>query len=216
MTVKLNWHRTREQPYWCSLKGKDGRLISLELWPRRPEPLLCRVCQHPPTDHERPFVRGRVGTFDSTKTPCNYGNAGVHCGCPDWIPPARRLWDIDIVTEVRFRGLVAITNGEHKTRSTKRAAWRGEKVKSGTTTSMVMLYAMPLGSLLAVARSGLPLTLKPTKRRYAHGQAVIGADELGRLAVAVDAALEAGEWSIESETPGPGLPAAVAQMEAFR
>ncbi len=197
--MKLNWHRTTESPSWCSLKADDGRIIALEFWFYRAEPVKCSTCLHSIERHE--------------VLPSQHCTSAA-CDCRQFIPGTNPRFPVRLTTEVRFRGLVIIENGGNA-RSVARAAWRGAKVKPGKTTSMVRLHAMPLGSLLAVAQAGLSLELKPRKK-YAHGRAIIGARELTRLSVATDLALEAGEWNIDSETTSPGLPAAVAQLEAFR
>lgn len=202
--VILNWHRTTQALYWCALKADDGRVISLEFWHRHPVPVKCSTCGHSIEKHGSGIDSGRGSTS------CNH-YSGAYCSCLEFIPGTNPRYPVELTTEVRFRGLVRIKNGQ----GTSRTRRRGREVRAGTTTSSVMLYAMPLGSLLSVARAGLPLLLRPTKRRYAHGMAVLGAEQLAALSVAVDASLVSSDWVVETEDPSPGLPPASAQMEAF-
>ncbi len=163
--------------YWCSLHAEDERSIKLEFW--RKAAYLCARC--------------------GTLAAAHHGRA---MGCQTFLSPLVT----NLMTEVRFRGLVQIQKGNR----TRHGFWRGPNARA--TTSLVRLHAMPLGALLEVARLGLPLELMPTRAKYKNGAAMLPATELSALAVAVDMALEREEWAVPDGFR-PGLPPASAQRD---
>lgn len=190
---QLDWLGDR----FCQLATSDGRTVDLRFWNRFKyrHPPLCLSCDHPHSEHEfaSPFTPDAMSR-------CCYGNAGIHCNCSGWEQPPRP--GLTLETELRFYGLVRVKNGDGK--GGRRARWKLAVVRGGFTVTRVCLYSMPFGSLLQCVGNGADLRLTPPRKHLRHGGAVLPGAELGRLAVAIDIALERGDWAPEvGSRPSP-------------
>lgn len=106
----------------------------------------------------------------------------------------------DLTAEVRFHALVRIENGRGR-----RPSRRNTKKREGFTMSRVRIYATTLGGLIRCAHAGVDLHLVPSAKVHKHGRAVLSAAELGRLAVALDVAIERGEFMMKADSAAPML-----------
>lgn len=187
--IPLDW--TGEKPF-ATLGAENGRDVELVFKGLR-QPMECVTCGHSNRDHE--------WCLNLVSDPCR--RDGCKCTKHVWAKLARP----EARTEVRFYGLARIANGTGSAAARRR--WnRNQSPRRGFTTCRIQLYSTTFAGLVQLATHGLRLRLVPSKKEHKpHGTSIAGA-ELARLSVAIEAALERGEWA-----PDKGFASATAQDE---